>query len=313
MGPTASGKTGVAVELAQHFQGEIVSVDSVLVYRDLNIGAARPDAATLRAAPHRLINIIAPTERYSAALFRRDALASMADISARGRIPILAGGTMLYFKALMEGISTLPAADAHLRAEIEARAARNGWPSLHAELAKVDPPTAARLKSTDAQRIQRALEVRYLTGAAMSQQFGDRQTSPLPYRILPIALLPSDRKALHQRIDRRFAAMLDQGLVEELQQLKQVYALQATLPAMRAVGYRQAWEYLEGEFDRKELAARGVAATRQLAKRQLSWLRAMRELIVFDCLERDLASNVCAYAELWTTRHRAVGRVDTGS
>ncbi len=303
MGPTASGKTTVAVELAQRFNGEIVSVDSVLVYRDMNIGAAKPDAAILSAAPHHLIDIIAPTERYSAATFRRAALAVMARITARGKIPILAGGTMLYFKALLEGMSALPGADPDLRAEIDVRAVRDGWPKLHAQLAELDPVTAARLEPSDAQRIQRALEVCYLTGAPMSRQFGARGANPIPYRVLPIALLPSDRKALHQRIDLRFTAMLDQGLIEEVQQLKQRYDLQPSLPAMRAVGYRQAWEYLDGQFDRNALVARGVAASRQLAKRQLTWLRSMSELVVFDCLEPGLAAHVAAYAGYWLEKH----------
>ena len=312
MGPTASGKTPVAVELAQRIHGEIVSVDSALVYRDMNIGTAKPDAATLRAAPHHLINLIHPIERYSAAMFRHDARAGMADITARGKIPILAGGTMLYFKALLEGISALPGADLELRAEIDARAARDGWPTLHAELAQLDPVTAVRLEPTDAQRIQRALEVCYLTGAPMSQQFGARETNPMPYCVLPIALLPSDRKALHQRIEVRFAAMLDQGLIDEVQRLKQQYNLVPSLPAMRAVGYRQTWEFLDGQFDRNALVAHGTAATRQLAKRQLTWLRAMPELVVFDCLESCLATQVTAYAERWLETHWPESRMALG-
>ena len=312
MGPTASGKTPVAVELALRIHGEIVSVDSALVYRDMNIGTAKPDAAILSAAPHHLINLIDPTERYSAAMFRNDALAGMADITARGKIPILTGGTMLYFKALLEGISLLPGADPDLRAEIDARATRDGWPTLHAELAKRDPVTAARLEPTDAQRIQRALEVFYLTGAPMSQQFGARETNPMPYCVLPIALLPSDRKALHQRIEVRFAAMLDLGLIDEVQRLKQQYNLVPSLPAMRAVGYRQTWEFLDGQFDRNALVAHGTAATRQLAKRQLTWLRAMPELVVFDCLESCLAAHVAAYAERWLEKHWPESRMALG-
>ena len=312
MGPTASGKTSVAVELAQRFNGEIVSVDSVLVYRDMNIGAAKPDAAILSAVPHHFIDIIAPTQRYSAATFRGDALAVMARITARSKIPILAGGTMLYFKALLEGMSALPGADPDLRAEIDVRAVRDGWPKLHAQLAELDPVTAARLAPSDAQRIQRALEVCYLTGAPMSQQFGAREANPIPYRVLPIALLPSDRKALHQRIDLRFTAMLDQGLIEEVQQLKQRYDLQPSLPAMRAVGYRQTWEYLDGQFDRNALVARGVAASRQLAKRQLTWLRSMSELVVFDCLEPGLAAHVAAYAGYWLEKHWPESRMALG-
>ena len=312
MGPTASGKTGVAVELVQRFPSEIVSVDSVLVYRELNIGAAKPSVGTLAAARHHLIDIIDPTETYSAAAFRRDALSAMADIASRGKIPILAGGTMLYFKALVDGLSALPSADANVRAEIEARAARDGWPSLHAELAKLDPDTATRLKPTDAQRIQRALEVCYLTGHAMSRQLDRREAVALPYDALPIALLPSDRTVLHQRIAARFKAMLVQGIVEEVKRLKQRYALHAGLPAMRAVGYRQVWEHLEGQYDRDTLAARGMAATRQLAKRQLTWLRAMPELVVFDCLDKRLAENVAGYVQRWLEQPMAGSRKDIG-
>ena len=295
MGPTASGKTGVAIELAQRLNGEIISVDSALVYRDMNIGTAKPDAATLRGAPHHLIDLIDPTQSYSAAQFRHDALTAMSDITARGKIPILAGGTMLYFKALMEGISALPHADPELRLEIEERAAKQGWPAMHVELSALDPTTAARLKPNDAQRIQRALEVCYLTGAPMSQQFGKRSAEDFAYDALPIALLPSDRSELHRRIDARFVVMLEGGLIDEVQHLRKKYELTPTLSAMRAVGYRQAWDYLDGNFDRKELAARGMAATRQLAKRQLTWLRAMATLAVFDCLEKKLATSVVDY------------------
>ncbi len=311
MGPTASGKTAVAVELAQRIPCEIVSVDSVLVYRDLNIGAAKPSAGVLAAARHHLIDIIDPSETYSAATFRRNALSAMADIVARGKIPILAGGTMLYFKALVEGLSALPSANAGLRAEIEARANRDGWPSQHAELAKLDPHTAARLKPMDAQRIQRALEVCYLTGHAMSRQFQRRDAVTLPYDVLHIALLPSDRTVLHRRIDMRFKAMLDQGIVAEVKRLKQRYSLHAGLPAMRAVGYRQVWEHLEGQYDHAVLAARGAAATRHLAKRQLTWLRAMAELVVFDCLDNRLAENVARYAQGWLAKHKAGSLMDT--
>ena len=296
MGPTASGKTGVAIELAQRLNGEIISVDSALVYRDMNIGTAKPDAATLRGAPHHLIDLIDPTQSYSAAQFRHDALKAMSDITARGKIPILAGGTMLYFKTLMEGISALPHADPELRLEIEERAAKQGWPAMHVELSALDPTTAARLKPNDAQRIQRALEVCYLTGAPMSQQFGKRSAEDFAYDALPIALLPSDRSELHRRIDARFVAMLEGGLIDEVQHLRKKYELTPTLSAMRAVGYRQAWDYLDGNFDREELAARGMAATRQLAKRQLTWLRAMATLAVFDCLEKKLATSVVDYA-----------------
>ena len=291
MGPTASGKTGAAVELVQQLPLEIVSVDSALVYRDMDIGTAKPDADTLRRAPHHLINLIDPTQAYSAARFRADALRAMGEISARGRVPLLVGGTMLYFKALWQGLSELPQADAALRAEIEEEANARGWPALHAELAKLDPHTAQRLKPADAQRIQRALEVVRLSGMPMSRVLAQNRGETLPYRVLPLALVPSNRAALHARIAERFAAMLEAGLVEELVELRRRYPLAPGLPSMRCVGYRQAWQYLEGEFDRNELLNRGIYATRQLAKRQLTWLRGMA-VESFDCLAPDLAAQL---------------------
>ncbi len=291
MGPTASGKTGVAVELVQRLPLEIVSVDSALVYRGMDIGTAKPDAATLRIAPHHLIDLIDPTEAYSAAKFREDALRVMAEISARGHVPLLVGGTMLYFKALWEGLSELPQADAALREEIEQAASERGWPALHDELARFDPETAQRLTPTDAQRIQRALEVVRLTGRPMSEVLQESRSEALPYRVLPLALVPSDRSVLHARIAQRFAAMLEAGLVEEVQRLRRQYPLRPGLPSMRCVGYRQAWQYLEGEYDSEELLNRGIYATRQLAKRQLTWLRGM-EVETFDCLLEDIAAQV---------------------
>lgn len=288
MGPTASGKTGAAVELVQRLPLEIISVDSALVYRHMDIGTAKPDAETQRIAPHRLIDIIEPTQAYSAARFRADALRHMAEVTARGRVPLLVGGTMLYFKALREGLSELPAADPQLRAAIEARAAKQGWPALHAELARVDPLTAARLKPTDAQRIQRALEVHELTGEPLSALLARQRAEALPYRILPLAQVPGDRSVLHRRIAERFEAMLRQGLVEEVEWLRAYYALTPELPSMRCVGYRQVWAWLEGEIPRDALRERGIFATRQLAKRQLTWLRAMADAQVVDCLASDL-------------------------
>ncbi|HET9763173.1 MAG TPA: tRNA (adenosine(37)-N6)-dimethylallyltransferase MiaA [Casimicrobiaceae bacterium] len=275
MGPTASGKSALALALAEAFGGEIVSVDSVQVYRGLDIGSAKPDPATRARVAHHLIDVIEPTEAYSAALFARGALAAIADIRARGRLPILSGGTMLYFKALIEGLSELPERSPALRARLDARAAREGWPALHAELARVDPETASRLERTDAQRIQRALEVWHLTGVPLSSLQGHRSADPLLAPTLAVALLP-DRARLHQAIAARFDAMLAAGLVDELRGLRRRYALHAALPAMRCIGYRQAWAYLEGETDAAGLRARGIAATRQLAKRQFTWLRSMR-------------------------------------
>lgn len=291
MGPTASGKTGVAVELVQRLPVEIISVDSALVYRDMDIGTAKPDAETLRVAPHHLINLIAPTEAYSAARFRDDALRLMAEITARGNVPLLVGGTMLYFKALREGLSDMPQADVALREEIEHAAQQRGWPAMHAELAQLDPQTAARLQPTDAQRIQRALEVVRLTGEPMGKLWEKQRGESLPYRVLPLALVPGDRAVLHQRIADRFAAMLEMGLLDEVRHLREKYPLHANLSSMRCVGYRQAWSHLEGEYDLDELLNRGIFATRQLAKRQLTWLRSM-EVEEVDCLAGDLAAQV---------------------
>ncbi|MDP2694217.1 MAG: tRNA (adenosine(37)-N6)-dimethylallyltransferase MiaA [Gallionella sp.] len=292
MGPTASGKTGVAVELAQRLPVELISVDSALVYRDMDIGTAKPDAATLARAPHHLIDIIDPTEAYSAAAFRHDALRLMADISARGKIPLLVGGTMLYFKALREGLDALPQADAAVRAALDAEVAQHGIQHLHRQLAQVDAETAARLAPNDTQRVQRAMEIFRLTGSPMSALLKRQTRHELPYRILPIALVPSDRAQLHARIATRFKQMLAQGLVEELRALRKKYPLHSDLPSMRCVGYRQSWQYLEGEIDDAQLLETGIAATRQLAKRQLTWLRSMPENIELDCLAPDLAQTV---------------------
>jgi tRNA dimethylallyltransferase len=288
MGPTASGKTAVAVELAERLPVELISVDSALVYRGMNIGTAKPDATTLARAPHHLLDIIDPTESYSAAAFRHDALRLMADITARGRIPLLVGGTMLYFKALREGLSELPQADPALRAQLDAEIAANGIEALHQRLATLDPITAARLHPTDTQRIQRAMEVCLLSKRPMSALFDNAtQTAKeaLPYTLLPIALVPGDRAVLHTRIATRFETMLQQGLLDEVRQLRRAYpSLHAELPSMRCVGYRQAWQYLEGEIDYDQLRETGLAATRQLAKRQLTWLRGMAGVMTVDSL-----------------------------
>ncbi|WP_296892615.1 tRNA (adenosine(37)-N6)-dimethylallyltransferase MiaA [Thiobacillus sp.] len=287
MGPTASGKTALAVGLVERFPVEIISVDSALVYRDMAIGTAKPDAATLARAPHHLLDIRDPTETYSAAAFCDDARRLMADIAARGRVPLLVGGTMLYFRALLQGLDDLPRADAALRKELEGEAAARGWPALHAELATVDPATAARLAPNDSQRIGRALEIFRLTGTPMSALL-DRVQSELPYRVLQLALIPSHRVVLHQRIATRFDAMLAEGLVDEVERLRRRYVLNADLPSMRAVGYRQAWAYLDGDIDLKGLREQGIAATRQLAKRQLTWLRSWPGAVELDCLADDL-------------------------
>ncbi|MCX7172090.1 MAG: tRNA (adenosine(37)-N6)-dimethylallyltransferase MiaA [Proteobacteria bacterium] len=287
MGPTASGKTALALDIATQLPVDIISVDSAQVFRDMDIGTAKPDATTQARYPHRLIDLITPEQRYSAARFRADALREMAAITASGRVPLLVGGTMLYFKALREGLAELPQADAGLRAEIDAAAAAHGWPALHAELARLDPATAARLKPTDAQRIQRALEVVRLSGQPLDALFAAQRAVPLPYRVLALALVPQDRAVLHRRIAARFAGMLAAGLVEEVENLRQKYRLEAGLPAMRCVGYRQVCEMLEGRLPQAELPERGVYATRQFAKRQLTWLRSMRDIEPFDPLDGD--------------------------
>jgi tRNA dimethylallyltransferase len=301
MGPTASGKTACALALARRLPVEIISVDSALVFRDMDIGTAKPTPEERAQCPHHLIDVVSPEEAYSAARFRDEALARMGEITARGRIPILAGGTMLYFKALRDGLSDLPQADAALRREILEAAARQGWPMLHAELARLDPEAAARLAPHDAQRIQRALEIVRLTGSPLAESYARQSMAAPPYRLLPIALAPSDRSVLHQRIADRFGQMLEAGLVAEVEGLRQRYRLTAGMTSMRCVGYRQAWEYLDGACDRAALEFRGIAATRQLAKRQLTWQRQFREtwpdLVEVDCLQADLADRVGALAE----------------
>jgi tRNA dimethylallyltransferase len=282
MGPTASGKTALAFEIADRFPVELVSVDSAQVFRDMNIGTAKPDAATLARYPHRLIDLISPEESYSAARFRTDALAAMAEITAAGRVPLLVGGTMLYFKALREGLADLPDADPKLRAQIDAEAELLGWPALHQQLAQFDPETATRLAPNDAQRIQRALEVVRLTGKPLGEYFAAHQSEPLPYRLLPLALHPSDRAVLHERIAQRFEEMLHLGLVGEVERLRAKYKLNADLPSMRCVGYRQTWEVLEGLLPADELRDRGIFATRQFAKRQITWLRSYPGVRAFD-------------------------------
>lgn len=292
MGPTASGKTAAAVALAQHLPVEIISVDSALVYRDMDIGTAKPDAATLAIAPHHLLDIIDPTKAYSAAAFRTDALRLMADITQRGKIPLLVGGTMLYFRALQQGLNDLPQADAMVRAALDADIAQYGVPYLHQQLAEVDPETAARLSPNDSQRVQRALEIYRVTGQAMSSLLKQPAQAALPYRVLPIALLPSDRSVLHQRIATRFEQILEQGLVNELRHLRTRYALHPDLPAMRCVGYRQAWQFMDGEISHAQLLETGIIATRQLAKRQLTWLRGMTDNVTFDCTAPDATQQV---------------------
>ncbi|WP_408585132.1 tRNA (adenosine(37)-N6)-dimethylallyltransferase MiaA [Paraburkholderia tropica] len=305
LGPTASGKTAAALRYAAQMaaQGrtvEIVSVDSALVYREMDIGTAKPSAEERAAAPHHLIDIVDPADAYSAANFRADALRVTGEIVARGNVPLLVGGTMLYYKALTQGLNDLPGADPAVRAQLDAEAARDGWPALHARLAQVDPATAARLAPNDSQRIQRALEIWMLSGQPMSALLAapsSRDDEAARYRFVPVALEPSDRAVLHRRIEQRFDAMLAAGLIDEVKVLRARGDLDANLPSMRCVGYRQAWEYLDGDIDYDTMRDKGVFATRQLCKRQLTWLRAMPERIVVDCCAADATAQAVSAIE----------------
>ena len=311
-GPTASGKTAAALAIARALPVEIISVDSALVYRGMDIGTAKPSAAELAAVPHHLIDIRDPLQAYSAAEFCTDARQLIADITARGKLALLVGGTMLYFKSLAEGLDDMPRADPVLRAEIEARGRALGWPALHAELAQVDPVTAARLNPADSQRIQRALEVYRLSGQPMSSLHaikkvattpittgprGQNDAKNLPDQRLLISLEPTDRAWLHARIAQRFDAMLAAGLLDEVQALRARGDLHSDLPSMRCVGYRQAWEALDGQWPMAELRDRGVFATRQLAKRQITWLRASPERRAVPCDAPEALARVLALAE----------------
>ncbi|BAN22205.1 tRNA (adenosine(37)-N6)-dimethylallyltransferase MiaA [Caballeronia insecticola] len=299
LGPTASGKTAAALAFAARHPVEIVSVDSALVYREMDIGTAKPDANERAAAPHHLIDIIDPAESYSAAQFRADALALVGEIVARGKVPLLVGGTMLYYKALTQGLNDLPTADATVRAALDADAAREGWPALHARLAAVDPVTAARLAPNDSQRIQRALEIFMLSGQPMSALLAAPRApaDDAPYRFVPVALEPSDRGLLHARIEARFDAMLAHGFIDEVKRLRARGDLDLSMPSMRCVGYRQAWEYLDGATRYDDMRDKGVFATRQLCKRQLTWLRAMPERIVVDCCAPDATARAVEAVE----------------
>ena len=272
MGPTASGKTDLAIQLRQQLPVEVISVDSALIYRGMDIGTAKPSKAELALAPHRLIDICDPAESYSAANFRTDALREMQEISAQGKIPLLVGGTMLYYKALLEGLSPLPSADEKVRSEIEAKAALIGWGGLHQELSKIDPISAKRINPNDSQRINRALEVFYLTGKTLTELTAQKGEA-LPYDILQFAIAPEQREVLHLRIEQRFHKMIELGFQQEVEKLYRRPDLNENLPSIRCVGYRQMWEYLRGDYDHDEMVFRGICATRQLAKRQITWLR----------------------------------------
>ena len=292
MGPTASGKTDLAIALRQTLPVEVISVDSALIYKGMDIGTAKPSQAELALAPHRLIDILDPAESYSAMNFRADALKEMADITASGRIPLLVGGTMLYYKALIEGLSPLPSADPNIRAEIEQRAEQQGWAALHQELLKIDPVAGTRINPNDSQRINRALEVFYITGKTMTELTAEQGES-LPYDVLQFAIAPQERAVLHERIEQRFHKMIALGFEEEVKKLYERPDLHIDLPSIRCVGYRQMWEYLQGEISLDEAIFKGICATRQLAKRQITWLRSWQsELTWLDSLSPEQAKAI---------------------
>ena len=305
MGPTAAGKTDLAIALTQVLPCELISVDSALVYRGMDIGTAKPSREVLAAHPHRLIDILDPAESYSAADFRRDALQAMAEITARGKIPLLVGGTMLYYKALVDGLADMPAADAEVRAQLEAQAGALGLAELHRQLAEVDPESAARIHPNDPQRLIRALEVYRVSGESMTahrqRQFAQSLAADaggqghLPYTVASLAIAPTDRHVLHQRIATRFSQMLEQGFVDEVRELRARSDLHAGLPSIRAVGYRQVWEHLDGKLSEAEMRERGIIATRQLAKRQFTWLRGWSDVHWLDSLACDNLSRTLQY------------------
>lgn len=288
MGPTASGKTALAVELVQRLSCEIISVDSALIYRGMDIGTAKPDAETLRTAPHRLIDILDPAERYSAARFRSDALREMDEITRAGHIPLLTGGTMLYYRALQQGLANMPEADPAVRARLEEQAEQLGWSAMHQRLAQVDPQSATRIHPNDPQRIQRALEVYEISGRSLTEHFAQAGKQALPYRLIKLVVAPPDRAVLHQRIEKRFLQMMEQGFLAEVEGLYARGDLGPDLPSMRAVGYRQAWAYLAGGWGYETLLEKAVTATRQLAKRQMTWLRSEQDTVWFDTDSRHL-------------------------
>ncbi|WP_228729936.1 tRNA (adenosine(37)-N6)-dimethylallyltransferase MiaA [Shewanella avicenniae] len=288
MGPTASGKTDLAIALAEQHNCEIISVDSALIYREMDIGTAKPSAQELARAPHRLIDILDPSESYSAADFRSDCLCEIEQIIAQGKTPLLVGGTMMYFKALLEGLSPLPAADEQIRAEIMVQAEQLGWQVMHQQLAEVDPVSAARIHPNDPQRLSRALEVYRISGKSLTE-LTQTKSDAFPYEAVQFAIAPSDRKVLHDRIALRFNQMLALGFVEEVERLRARTDLHLELPSMRCVGYRQCWQYLDGEFDHENMTEKAIAATRQLAKRQLTWLRGWPNL---TWLESGAESNL---------------------
>lgn len=288
MGPTAAGKTDLAMRLSEKLPCDIISVDSALIYKGMDIGTAKPDAQMLKEYPHRLVNIIDPSQSYSAAEFRKDALCEMAEITAQGRIPLLVGGTMMYYNALLKGLACLPEANQEIRQQLLEKAEREGWPALHALLAEVDPDSAKRLAPNDSQRLQRALEVYQLTGRTLTQLWAEQKQQSLPYNVVNLAVMPEERRTLHDRIALRFKLMLDEGFIDEVRALYEREDLNPQMPSVRCVGYRQVWSYLEGEWDYQTMTDKGIVATRQLAKRQITWLRGWENLHWLATEDKDI-------------------------
>ncbi len=288
MGPTAAGKTDLAVSLVERLDCDIISVDSAMIYRAMDIGTAKPDAQTLARAPHRLIDFLDPAEAYSAAAFRQDALREIDDIIAAGRTPLLAGGTMLYYRALQYGMSELPSADPDIREQLEAEARRSGWEALHERLAQVDPQAAQRIHPNDPQRLQRALEVYAITGRPMSEHWAEQRKQAFPHPLVKLVVAPAERSVLHERIERRFQQMLQQGFIEEVERLYRRGDLHLDKPSMRCVGYRQVWQYLAGELEFEQMVERAIIATRQLAKRQYTWLRSEAGTHWLDAMDANI-------------------------
>lgn len=295
MGPTASGKTALAIELVKNYDCEIISVDSALIYQQMDVGSAKPDAAELAVAPHHLIDIIDPAESYSAADFRKDALLKIEDIISRGKTPLLVGGTMMYFKALIEGLSPLPGANDEIRSQIAAEAQADGWQALHDQLKEIDPVAAERIHPNDPQRLARALEVFRISGKSLTE-LTKVKSDAFPYEAIQFAIAPNDRKVLHKAIETRFKAMLGLGFVEEVKRLKSRDDLHLELPSMRCVGYRQCWQHLDGEYDYETMVEKAIVATRQLAKRQLTWLRGWPDLIWLESGAENNLDTVLRYS-----------------
>jgi tRNA dimethylallyltransferase len=296
MGPTASGKTNLAIEICENLPCEIISVDSALIYRDMDIGTAKPNLEELKKAPHRLIDILDPAQRYSVAEFRKDALFAMQDITARGNIPLLVGGTMMYYKALIDGLSPLPESDQDVRKDIEKKAEEFGWDVLHQQLALIDPVSAKRIHPNDPQRLIRAMEVYQLTNRSMTELMATK-SAPIAYNVKQFCIAPNDRKVLHQRIAQRFELMIDAGFQTEVEKLKGRGDLHLNLPSIRCVGYRQMWQYLDNDYDFNVMREKSIAATRQLAKRQLTWLRGWENIHLLDTFSTDNLSEVIKHSQ----------------